>query len=115
MRRNKDLEDFENWEAYVDYLENLIDDEDLDNVLEDFDEDDVFQYLDYKGFEFLNQMDSQELIEHLSGVGYKMVEEDLNENSLDYIDDFRLNEITEKFINGSWAEREKIYKQIISL
>lgn len=113
MRRDKDLEDFENIEAYVDYLENLVDDEDLDNILEDIEEDDVFDWLDYKGFDFLNEMDSQELIEHLSGVGYKMIPEESDANELDLIDNNRLEEIKNLFIYSSFTEREKIYNKII--
>ena len=115
MRRDKDLEDFENIDAYVDYLENLIDDEDLDNVLEYVDEDDVFDWLDYKGFDFLNEMDSQELINHLLNVGYKMVEEDVDDGDLDLIDYNRLEEIKNLFIYSSFAEREEIYNKIIKI
>jgi len=113
MKRDKDLEDFENTDAYIDYLENIIDDEDLDNLLEDTEEDDVFQWLDFKGFDFLNELDSQELIEHLSGVGYKIVENE-QENDLDIIDNNRLEEIKNLFLYSSFAEREEIYNKIIN-
>lgn len=113
MKRDKDLEDFENTDAYIDYLENIIDDEDLDNILEDIEEDAIFQWLDFKGFDFLNEMDSQELINHLSEVGYKIISGASVENVLDIIDNNRLEEIKNLFLNSSFAEREEIYNKII--
>lgn len=37
----------------------------------------------------------------------------INSDNLDVHDDWKLKEIMQLFINGSWAERDEIYKKVI--
>lgn len=41
----------------------------------DYNRMDMFDYLDQTGFDFLDNIDSQEMISHLENVGYKICEE----------------------------------------
>lgn len=57
--------------------------------------------------------DNVDMIQHLEDVGYTVLTEDELDNGLDYIDQKRLDEITDLFLRGSFQEREEIYKTII--
>lgn len=52
------------------------------------------------------------MIEHLEYEGYTVLKDSELDNSLDLIDQKRLDEITELFIRGSFQEREEIYKNV---
>lgn len=43
-------------------------------VLEDFNNVDLFYYLDEQSFDFLDHIDTQEIIEHINSVGYYVTE-----------------------------------------
>lgn len=46
----------------------------IEEVLSNFNNYDIFNYLDYQSFDFLDNIDSQEIIRHLEDVGYKVIE-----------------------------------------
>ena len=56
---------------------------------------------------------NSELIEHLEGDGYMVIG-----NEVDFIDNIHatmFEEIQQKFLNGSWEERENIYNLVVNL
>lgn len=61
--------------------------------------------------EYLDLVDEDDMINHLENNGYTVTEDDITD-TLDIVDSKRLDEISRLFINGSWSEREEIYKKI---
>lgn len=81
--------------------------------LEDYDDLDLLEELDSRDYEFIHEVDDSEMVEYLRDVGYTVFEGDeRDESGLDYIDQKRLEEITELFLKGSFQEREEIYNKI---
>ena len=87
----------------------LIDADDLSS----FDEDDLVAALKKQYYHFqksIDELDDEDIIEEYFGRDLGRFN---GETYLDDVDAQRLQEITDKFINSTWAEREEMYKQII--
>jgi len=76
-------------------------------------DDDLVQELHNRGFHFIDETDKEDMIEFLEERGHEVCLQNNIESELDIIDEQRLDQITEKFISGSWAEREEMYKNVM--
>lgn len=86
--------------------------DDFKSNLEDFSTCQIVEHLENQSFNFAGEAHEDDMLEYLESAGYVIDKEDGSLNNLDYIDTNRLEEITAKFLNGSWAEKELIYKLI---
>ena len=74
--------------------------------VEDASDDDLVSELKSRDFDFLDEIDEDEMVEHLQRRGYVVDDVDMTLSSnLDYIDASMLDEITEMFLNASVFER----------
>jgi hypothetical protein len=104
---NEDIEDYAR-----DYLD-MNHEDDFESNLDDFDEDELADKLEDWGYNFSKQIGEDECIEFLEESGYTITADKDVDNSLDYIDASRLEEITNLFVNGSWHQRDLMYKLLI--
>jgi len=99
-----------------DHLYMVSEDESVESRLSDFSEHDIVSYLKEEDFNFITEVDEDDMIDYLESEGYIITDSDeMESNGLDYIDTVRLEEITSKFINGNWAEKEEIYSKLINI
>jgi hypothetical protein len=109
------------------YVEILVD---VDNILDDIDTDILRQYVEYhldmidpddcecetvdelksRDFNFVDELDDDDLLDEVEARG---LSEHITIQGLDYIDVKRLEEITNLFVNGSWHQKEIMYKLLI--
>lgn len=106
---NEYIEDYARWSL------DMRHEDDFESDIDDFDDDDLVRQLEYNGYNFSRKIDEDECIEFLEEQGYTVLDKNDTESSLDYIDSRRLEEIQEKFINGSWSEKEELYNKIFNL
>lgn len=84
--------------------------------LDDFDRSDIVDYLEDEGYDFIERVTYEEMIECLESDGYIVSEKPLiTKNNLDYVDNTYLEEIIGKFKNANWEERENMYHNIMNL
>lgn len=100
-------------EDYARYYLDMINKDDFESSLDDFDEDALVDKLEDWGYNFSKQIAEDECIEFLEDSGYTITANEDVDNSLDYIDAGRLEEITNLFVNGSWSQREIMYELLI--
>jgi hypothetical protein len=101
-------------EKYAKYHLDLIHLDNCDTVEDASVDDLVWELSRRNSFSFLGEIEDEEMIEHLQDCGYKVVDnEDTLNDSLDFVHQGMLDEITKKFLESSWEERDLIYKKII--
>lgn len=99
----------QNLEHYVKWLEDNY------KELDDYTEANIIQELKNRGFDFIEEVEDHEMIEYLESVGTSVFDKDFipaDEEFVDHNDLIKLDEIREKFLNASWAEREEIYNKV---
>lgn len=106
-----DLIDKDDIARYVRFNLDMMHEDEFKSSIDDFDKDDFIRELEWSNFRWIDKVDEDEMISHLESNGYRVNEEDIID-TLDIIDTRRLDEINRLFINGSWSEREEIYKKI---
>lgn len=87
-----------------------------DKSLEDYDESEIVDHLKSEKFDFIEEVEDHEMIEYLESTGHTIVHGNYipkDEEFVDHNDLSKLDEIRTKFLNSSWAEREKIYNKVI--
>ena len=100
--------------AYAKMWHNLISHEEID--LEDFGESELVQALQNIGFDFISEVDTEDMIDAIESDGYEVTLENvILDQDLDHIDQQMLDQIVNKFHNGSWDEREEMYKNLMVL
>ncbi len=112
----KDILDEIDNEAIEDYARYYLDmkhEDDFESDLDDFSESDLVDKLEDWGYNFSRLIGEDECIEFLEESGYTIIADEDVDEGLDYIDASRLEEITNLFVNGSWSERELMYKLLI--
>ena len=82
--------------------------------LENAFEDDLVEALEDNNYDFSKKIDVDDAIDIVEQNGYEVLEKDILDYNLDFFDSNRLREIQDKFINGSWSEREEIYNKIVN-
>jgi hypothetical protein len=92
----------------------LINPEDFEYDIDHFTSEDMVRGLKSNGYNFSKQIDEEECIDSLEQSGYTVTYGETNESELDYIDDLRLSEIIKLYGDGSWVERDRIYKAVCS-
>jgi hypothetical protein len=103
---NEDVEDYARWSLDMKH------EDDFESSLEDFSEDDIADYLEEEGYNFSSHIGEEDCIDFLEDSGYTVTLNKYVDNSLDYIDNRMLDEITEIFTNATVFEREEIYNKI---
>jgi hypothetical protein len=106
---NEDIEDYARWSL------DMRHEDDFESNIGDFDVDDLVKQLEYEGYNFSIKIGEYDCIEFLEESGYTVLDKNDANGNLDYIDSCRLEEIQEKFLNGSWSEREQLYQKLIEL
>lgn len=98
----------QNLEHYVKWLEDNC------KELDDYLDSELIDYLEENDYEFIDEVTTEEMIESLEYKGYVVSEsyEAKDEEYVDHNDLIKLEEIREKFLNASWAEREEIYNKV---
>ena len=105
-------------EILTDYVEYHLDLVHPDNCecesVEDATENDLLCELASRDFNFIDEVDEDEMVDHLQRNGYLVDgEPNVMTANLDIIDNNMLDEITLKFLNSSIFERERIYNLIL--
>lgn len=109
-----------NDETLVDYVLDNFDVKHVDDFqsdIDDFSEDELVEALENNYYDFLSHHSSRDedaWIEKLEEMGYVVTMSEDSDN-LDVYDKNNLDEIIQKFVNGNFDEREKIYKLISSI
>jgi hypothetical protein len=100
---------------YIEWLENKYQSKEVS--LDDLSEWEIVDYLKNDYFDFISEVDEDDMIDYLQNRGYIISERNTPEyeTGLDLIDNNRLEEIKNLFIYSSFAEREEIYKKVIEL
>jgi hypothetical protein len=100
--------------AYTKMWYNLISHEEID--LSDFSEEELVTALQNMGFDFISEVDTEDMIDAIESDGYEVTLENvILDQDLDHIDQQMLDQIVNKFHNGSWDEREEMYKNLMVL
>lgn len=101
---------------YAKYHLDLIHPDDCEcESVDDASENDLVWELKNRNFDFLDEVDQDDMIEYLQRDGYTVDDVDGSMHSdLDYMDAAMLDEITQKFLESSVFDRENIYKLIKS-
>lgn len=101
-----------------DEIEVLIDLKDIKQEVKEF-AIDYYGLIDEDGCECSEcdawELEDADMIYVLEQRGYTVIEDVKTVDILDLIDAKRLDEIVQKFRNGSFSEREEIYNKIIKL
>jgi len=100
---------------YARYNLDMKHEDDFESNIEDFDDDELVKALEDNGYNFAQKVTEEDCIEVLEIGGYVITDECDEVNSLDYTDSCRLEEIQQKFLNGSWSERQELYNKLIEL
>lgn len=104
---------------YIKWLEDKYQNDDCDcsdKPLEDYDESEIVGHLKSTNFDFIEEVNTSEMIDYLGSTGHTIIRGDFipkDEELVDHNDLIRLDEIRTKFLDSSWAEREKIYSRIM--
>jgi len=104
---NEEISEYARWKL------DMIYEDSFESDLDDFDDGDLVDELENRNYNFSEQIGEDECIEFLEDSGYTITADKDVDNSLDYIDAVRLEEITNLFVNGSWGERDLMYKLLI--
>jgi len=85
--------------------------DDYEPKLDDFTDNDLVKELKYRCYNFSKQIGEDDCVDFLEDSGYEVVLS--GGGNLDVIDEKKLIEISKKFMNGSWVEREEMYKKLM--
>ncbi len=103
---------------YIKWLEDKYENDCECKELDDYTEADIVQELKNRDFDFIEEVEDHEMIEYLESIGTQVFDENFvpkDEEFVDHNDLIKLEEIKQKFIDSSWADREIIYRVITSL
>lgn len=100
---------------YVEYHLDLIHPDNCNcETVEEATESDLIWELKNRYFDFIDEVDEDEMVDYLQRNGYLVDGEyNLMTTNIDLIDTRMLEEITSKFLSASIFERERIYNLII--
>lgn len=104
---NEEISEYARWKL------DMIYEDSFESNLDDFEDYELVDELENRNYNFSKQIGEEDCIEFLEDSGYTITVNKDVDDSLDYIDSGRLEEITNLFINGSWGERELMYKLLI--
>lgn len=76
--------------------------------LDIFDTDDLVYELHERGFNFMDEVDEEDLAEYIEATAYGRV----TQNTLDNVDQKYLEEIIQKFHQSSLLERQEMYNKL---
>lgn len=83
------------------------------DLLEDLFDSDLVSELEDRSYNFMQEVDEDDMIDYLEENGYIVTSDDEKSiGVLDNIAEIQLEEIKNKFISGSWQEKEEIYSLI---
>lgn len=82
--------------------------------LDDFYESDLIEHLRDNYYNFIKEVDTNEMIKHLESLGYSLDNEFFNKDEYDYIDSILFEEISTKFHSLSVFDRQKLRDLIIN-
>lgn len=98
---------------YVEYHLDLIHPDDCDTVEDASVGDLVWELNRRNSFSFLGEIEDDEMIEHLEDCGYKVTDkENCLNDTIDFVHQGMLDEITKKFLESSWKDRDLMYKKL---
>ena len=96
---------------YVEYHLDMIDTDDCEcETIDEASERELVDELKNRDFDFADELDDDDLLDEVAARG---LSEHITIQGLDYIDVKRLEEITNLFVNGSWHQKEIMYKLLI--
>lgn len=98
-------------EQYARYYLDMRHEDDFESDLDDFQEEDIVEKLEDLGYNFSKNIGEEDCIEFLEDCGYTITDNS-HIDSLDSVDENMLYEITKKFLESSWEERDLIYKKL---
>lgn len=97
---------------YVEYHLDMRHEDDFESDLDDFQEEDIVEKLEYLGYNFSKNIGEEGCIEFLEDCGYTITDNRDIDDSIDFVHQGMLDEITKKFLESSWEERDLMYKKL---
>lgn len=102
-----DVADYARWRL------DMRHEDDFESNIDDFTDEELVEALQDNYYNFAKLLDEDDLIDYLQDKGYIISEE--KQNVLDHIDTPMFEEISQKFLNSSWTQREEMYNLIKNL
>jgi|GEM_PF-4878224 len=100
---------------YIKWLEDQYDNYKCDEAsLDDFSKYDLVRELKDRGFDFIEEVNDQDMIHYLESVGCSIVDENDTDNDYDYVDDCLFEDIVSVFDSLSCAKRQELRDLIIN-
>lgn len=105
---NKDIEDYARWTLDMKH------EDDFESNLDDFSESELVDHLRGEWFNFIDEVEEEDMIEYLENRGYVISGEGVNSSEYDYVDMCLFDDITSVFDSLSCAKRQELRDIVIN-